>query len=183
MIENIIGKRYARALSATLENDSALETVLRSVKSIGEAFQVEPQLTRFFAHPGIPRENKISMVNDLCDRVKAQTEVRKLLTLLVERKKILFLNNIAEHFEEVVDQRLSQARAVVVSAYPLTGKNQERLETSLQRITGKKVLVEMATDESLIAGVIIRMGSLVADATVKNRLATLKRYIEKEEGT
>ncbi|MFQ5717623.1 MAG: ATP synthase F1 subunit delta, partial [Nitrospinales bacterium] len=152
MIENIIGKRYARALSATLENDSALETVLRSVKSIGEAFQVEPQLTRFFAHPGIPRENKISMVNDLCDRVKAQTEVRKLLTLLVERKKILFLNNIAEHFEEVVDQRLSQARAVVVSAYPMTGKNQERLETSQQRNTGKKVLVEMATDESLIAG-------------------------------
>jgi len=181
MIENIIGKRYAHALSATFPDDSRLEVVLRTVKSIGEAFQTEPQLARFFAHPGIPRENKLAMVEALCGRVEADENVRKLLALLVERKKILYLRNIAEHFETMVDRRLRRVRAGVVSARPLSEKNLERLKTSLKRITGKEVLIESTLDESLIAGVIVRVGSLVADATVKNRLAVLKRNIEKEE--
>ena len=51
-------------------------------------------------------------------------------------------------------------------------------EVSLIDLLGRD---EITIDESLIAGVIIRMGSLVADATVKNRLATLKYFLEKKE--
>lgn len=181
MIENIIGKRYANALSAGLEDHSQLRQALQGIESIGEAFKTEPRLARFFSHPGIPDENKMGMVNELCDKLSAGVEIRKLLTLLVERRKILFLPNIVEHFEAVVDKRLEQVRAAVVSAHPLSEQNIERLKSSLKRITGKEVLIETTLDESLIAGVVIRVGSLVADATVKNRLAALKHYIEKEE--
>ncbi|MFQ5672119.1 MAG: ATP synthase F1 subunit delta [Nitrospinales bacterium] len=181
MIEHIIGKRYAHALSATFPDDSGLEEVLRTVKTISGAFETEPRLIRFFAHPGIPGENKIAMVGELCGRVKANKDVKSLLTLLVKRKKILYLKNIAEHFETVVDKRLRRVRAGVVSARPLSKTHLDRLKTSLKRITGKEVLIESTLDESLIAGVIVRVGSLVADATVKNRLAALKRNIEKEE--
>jgi F-type H+-transporting ATPase subunit delta len=117
----------------------------------------------------------------LCDRLKAENVVRNLLGILVQRRKVLFLKNIADYFESVVDERLNQVRVSVISAHPLTGENIEKLKTGLNRILGKTVLIETTEDQSLIAGIQLQVGDQVADATIKNRLAILKRTIEKEE--
>ena len=122
-----------------------------------------------------------ALVNQLCDRLKAEQVVRNLLGILVQRRKILFLKNIADYFESVVDERLNQARVNVISAHPLTRENIEKLKTGLNRILGKTVLIETSEDQTLIGGIQLQVGDQVADATIKNRLAILKRTIEKEE--
>ena len=96
-------------------------------------------------------------------------------------ERILFLKNISDYFESVVDERLNQVRVSVISAHPLTDENIEKLKTGLNRILGKTVLIETTEDQSLIAGIQLQVGDQVADATIKNRLAILKRTIEKEE--
>jgi len=110
-----------------------------------------------------------------------QPEIKNLLTMLVERRKVLRLKNILEFFQVTVDQRLGRVRAQISSANELGNKQVKNLTESLEKITGKDVLVETVIDESLIGGIVLRMGSMVADASVKNRLATMKRYIQKEE--
>lgn len=181
MIENIVSKRYAEALSDTISEPSRLKPALGSLQAFCNAFRAEPSLTRFFANPAIPLANKNALVGELCDRLNVADSVRNLLRMLNERKKILYLPNIAAYFKNVVDQRLDRLRVDVVSASPLTGDQIERLRTSLSRIFGKDILIETQEDESLIGGMVLRVGSLVVDATIKNRLALLKRSIEKEE--
>ena len=181
MIENVISKRYAKALSGSITDESALVRALKNLKEFGGAFEIDRQLERFFSHPGISVTKKNALVCQLCDRLKIENVVRNLLGILVQRRKILFLKNIAYYFESVVDQRLNQVRVSVVSAYPLTDKNIEKLKTGLNRILGKTILIETTEDQSLIAGIQLKVGDQVADATIKNRLAILKRTIEKEE--
>jgi F-type H+-transporting ATPase subunit delta len=181
MIENIIGKRYAQALSSAIQEDSRLSSALENLTDICGAFEEDPQLARFFANPAISDENKIGFLKDLEGQIKVEPEVKNLLALLVERRKILRLKNILEFFQVTVDQRLGRVRAQINSAEELSNKQIEGLTESLRKITGKDVLVETVVDESLIGGVVFRMGSLVADASVKNRLAIMKRYIQKEE--
>jgi len=82
----------------------------------------------------------------------------------------------------VVDERQNQVRASVTSASELSAANKERLASELGRVLGKTVLIETRVDESLIGGVLLRVGDRVADATLKNRLALLQRKIETEEG-
>lgn len=181
MIENIIGKRYAVALSNSIDDEGLLHRVRENLKALREAFETDRQLGRFFSHPGIPWEKKNALVKELCDRLQAEEVVRNLLTILTQRQKILFLKNIADYFEGVVDERLNQVRVHVTSAHPLTDANIEQLKTGLNRILGKTVLIETSEDASLIGGIELRVGDQVADATIKNRLAILKRTIEKEE--
>lgn len=181
MIENIIGKRYADALSGSIENSAQLSEALKGLQAFCDAFRVEPQLGHFFANPGIPQASKIGMVRELGERLKLHADVLSLLVMLVERKKIEYAGNIAECFEGLADKRLAQIRASVISAHPLSDENIARLKSALKSITGKDVLIETSVDEILIGGVVLRLGDLVADATIKNRLATLKRFIEKEE--
>jgi len=181
MIENQIGKRFADALSGAVTDDKRLQTALENLRWFQDAFDAEPNLGRFFIHPGFSQDKKADLVKEMCDRVKALDEVRNLLKLLVERNKMMYLKNITEFFENAVDQRLKQVRVNVVSAYPLSDAQQKKLKSTLERILGKSAILEASVDESLIGGMRLNVGSLVADSTIKNSLALLKRSIEQEE--
>ena len=181
MIENVISKRYAEALSGSISDEGMLSRALENLKAFGDAFEADRQLEHFFSHPGISADKKSALVGELCDRLQTEGVVRNLLTLLTQRKKILFLNNIASYFEAVVDERLGQVRVHVTSAFLLTNENLDQLKTGLHRILGKTILIDASEDNSLIGGIQLRVGDQVADATIKNRLAILKRTIEKEE--
>ena len=181
MIENQIGKRFAEALSESISDNKRVQTALENLRWFQDAFQTESQLNRFFIHPSFPKENKAALVKEMCDRVSALDEVRNLLRLLVERNKMMFLKNITEFFEYTVAKRLSQARVEVVSACPLNDAQVKKLQSALERILGKSAIVDVSVDEDLIGGLRLNVGSLVADATIKNSLALLKRSIEQEE--
>ena len=181
MIENQIGKRFAEALSGSISDDKHLQTALENLKWFHDAFQTEPSLNRFFINPSFPQENKAALIQEMCDRVSALDEVRNLLKLLVDRNKIVFLKNITDFFEHAVAKRLNQVRVEVASAYPLSDAQQDKLKSTLERVLGKTAILETRVDESLIGGMRLSVGSLVADATIKNNLALLKQSIEQEE--
>ncbi|MDA0692427.1 MAG: ATP synthase F1 subunit delta [Nitrospinae bacterium] len=181
MIENLIGKRYAEALSSSVKDDSLLNSVLENLQAIQSAFAGQNQLSGIFANPAIPLEKKNNLVGALCDRLKVEQGVRNLMLMLSERNKVLFLKNISEYFEKIVDRRLNQIRVSVRSADNLTSDNIERLRSALSNNFGKTVLIDTHVDESLIGGVQLKIGDQVADATIKNRLTLLKQKLEKEE--
>ena len=181
MLENQVGKRYAEALSGNIEDDSQLGNALQSLEAFGEAMKTEKQLLRFFEHPSVSKEKKKNIIEELCSRLQTGDKVGNLLVMLNERGKIIFLDKIIEYFAQVVDRRLGQTRVQVTSAYSLSDANTDRLKTALNKILGKTILIDTEVDESLIGGVMLRIGDQVADDTIRNRLDILKRTIEKEE--
>ena len=181
MIENVISKRYAKALSGSISDEGTLKRALESLKAFADAIETDKQLERFFLHPGIPEAKKTALVDELCNRLQVENMVRSLLTTLTLRRKVLFLKYIAGYFEAVVNERLNQVKVHITSAHPLSNKNIDKLKTGLNRIFGKTILIDTNEDQSLIGGIQLQVGDQVADATIKNRLAILKRTIEKEE--
>ena len=181
MLENQIGKRYAEALSGNILDTAALEKALENLKAFDEAMKTEKLLVRFFEHPSIATEKKKNLVQELCSRLAVEDKVSNMLIMLNERSKILYLEKIVEYFEKVVDRRLNRKRVHAISAHPLTNENIDRLKAALNKILGKTILIDTEVDESLIGGIMLRIGDQVADDTIRNRLEILKRTIEKEE--
>jgi len=181
MLENQVGKRYAEALSANISDTSLLEKALENLKSFDEAVKTEPQLDQFFKHPSMALEKKNKVVEDICSRLGVDEKVSNLMTLLNDRDRMLYLGKIVEYFELEVDSRLNRMRVHVTSAHPLTTANTDRLKVALNKILGKTILIDTDVDESLIGGIMLRIGDQVADDTIRNRLEILKRTIENEE--
>ena len=181
MIENVIGKRFAEALSDSITEEARLKSALENLGEIGRAFQTDPQLSGFFLNPSIPQENKEALAGELCEKLGVEKEVGKLINMLVQRKKMIYLENIRQYFEEAVDRRLNQARVHVTSAFPMSDSNIENLKSSLSRVLEKNILIDSKVDESLLGGMKLNVGGLVADSTIKNSLALLKKAIENEE--
>ena len=182
MLENQVGKRYAEALSGNISDTGALEKALQDLQAFDAAIKGENELARFFEHPSISTEKKKNVVQDICSRLGIEDKVSNMMILLNERGKILFLEKIVEYFEYVVDRRLNRTRVHVTSAHPLTAENMDRLKAALNKILEKTILIDTEVDESLIGGIMLRIGDQVADDTIRNRLEILKRLIEKEEG-
>ncbi len=181
MLENVIGKRYADALSKSIEDTEKLDGVLWSLQGFCSAFETQPDLVRFFAHPGISQASKTQMVQKLCDHLKAGDAVRSMILVLTERKKVLFLRSIANYFEQAADKRLNQVRVTVSATAELAKEQVSRLRDALGRILDKKIIIETRVDKSLIGGITLQVGDTVADASLRNRLSILKQAIEKEE--
>ncbi len=179
MLENAIGKRYADALSRSIPDDSKLDGALEHLNSLNQAFTDQPELKRFFSHPGIPLDRKEEMVRNLCSQMNIGTEILNLALMLTERLKILFLGSIVAHFEKAVDARLNQVRVSAVGTYALDADQVNRLTEALNRILGKKIIIETRVDASILGGLIVQIGDQVADASLRNSLSIMKQAIEK----
>ena len=74
---------------------------------------------------------------------------------------------------QILDERSGVISADVISAQPLPAETTEALAKTLGDITGKKVNLNFATDETLLGGIVTRIGSTVYDGSVRNQLERL----------
>lgn len=64
--------------------------------------------------------------------------------------------------------------AEVLSAQPLSDKNQAALEKEIRRALGSKVQVNASVDPSLLGGMIVKVGSRMVDSSLKSKLQKLE---------
>ena len=100
--------------------------------------------------------------------------------MLIDHRRIGQISAIREAFEAAIDQRTGFVKADVTSAQALTGPQRGALEAELIKLTGKRVRMQFATDETLIGGVLARIGSTVYDGSVRGQLDALKRRLATE---
>jgi F-type H+-transporting ATPase subunit delta len=81
---------------------------------------------------------------------------------------------MADAFLADLARRRGEVRAEVVSARPLSDAQYQRLLEMLRRATGGKVAVDAAVDESLIGGLVVRVGSRQIDTSLKTKLLRLQ---------
>jgi len=101
---------------------------------------------------------------------------------LVELKgRMRYLEEIVEEFETLARQRLGEQVVVAESAYPLDDEEREALVDVLGRRVGKRVILREKVVPELMAGLRLKMGDLVMDASAKMRLEALERELVRED--
>ena len=115
----------------------------------------------------------------LINRVFAQTSVpvRNLIGLLVRRGRIEQLPRVAEEFRRLDDQRQGIVHATATSALPLNDTEIRALTARLEQMTGGRVALQTDVDESLLGGLVVRVGSRLIDASVRGRLERLRNQL------
>ena len=103
------------------------------------------------------------------------------LNLLVQKKRAGVLPDIAEVFRMMVDVEMNVCQGSVVTATELSGDLQEKLQATLEKITGKKVVLSTQVDPAIIGGMVAKVGDLVLDGSLITQLKGLKESIKGSE--
>jgi F-type H+-transporting ATPase subunit delta len=93
--------------------------------------------------------------------------------VLLKNQRLGELKEISNRLGHVLDERSGVVAAVVTTARPLPENLKANLEESLAVSTGRKVRLSFATDESIIGGLVARIGSTIFDGSIESQLERL----------
>ena len=178
MTNKTAATRYARALlDVGVKEKADLEQVEQELAQFVDLFKQNPLLEKVLLNPAVPVPRKRAAVAELVARAKPAGIVGKLLTLLADRDRLVLLPDlVASYRERLLDYR-KIVRAEVTTAAPLGGDRAKALESSLARVTGRSVVLDMRVDASIIGGVVARGGSTVYDGSVTRQLEKIKERL------
>jgi F-type H+-transporting ATPase subunit delta len=172
-----IARRYATALADVAIERGDTDAVQKELAEWDTMISSNPQLREAFGNPTIPYEQKQNLLRELTKKTNIGPTTANFLQVLLRNQRINEIGEVSKRFALILDQRVGVVAAQVTTARPLPKKSVQSLETKLTSVTGKKVRLTFATDQGLIGGVIVRIGSTIYDGSVRNQLQQVERQL------
>jgi F-type H+-transporting ATPase subunit delta len=173
-----VASTYARAfadvvLSAHLDADRCIA----ELRAISDLLAESSELRRVWENPAIPADQKRRVLDVIAERDGVSLQVRNLVAVLIDHRRIHFLDPIIRQLEKELDARLGVAEAEITSARDLGAAEKREFEVQVGKLTGKKVRARYGQDASLLGGAVVRLGSTIYDGSVKGQLERIREEI------
>ncbi len=169
-ISSEIVEPYAEALMSLAQSQDLTDQIGQDVDSLLSFLRESEELRQFLASPLVKAELKKAVLRQVTGE-QLHPYVLNFLMLLVDRRRIFFLEGICQHYQALLRKLNHTVLAEVISTVDLTEEQQQTITQKVQQMTGAE-RVELATsiDPDLIGGVIIKVGSQVLDASIRGQL-------------
>ena len=179
MIKTAVARRYAQALFELLDA-STIEPTRAALTGLDQAIKDSAALRHVVASPAYGTEVKISVLAELGSRLGCPPVGQTFLGQLVKKNRVGFLPEISEAFGKLADASKGTQQITVSSAAAIPPAEQDRIRTRLREMLKRQVEVTFHTDARHLAGMQIRLGSMVVDSTVRGRLQAMQSLLTKE---
>jgi F-type H+-transporting ATPase subunit delta len=161
---------YAQALLSLGQSNNLIDDFNNDAGLILETLSGSDELKVFFANPAISEETKRAVVDQVFGG-KVNGTMQNFIKLLVDRQRADCLDGICQEFQAQVRKLKGAVLAQVTSTVPLNDAQLQGVRDRVASMTGaQQVQVETSIDPELLGGVIIKVGSQVIDASLKNQL-------------
>ena len=173
MSSQTVARRYASALADVVIPRNEQTQVREELAVWDRMIQSNPALLEAFSNPTVAYEQKAKVLNELIARTKARQTTANFLRILLKNQRLAELPEVNAKLDQVLDERSGVVSAQVTSARPVSDSMKLALEKKLAEITGKRIRLSFGTDESLLGGIVTRIGSTIYDGSVRNQLKRL----------
>jgi F-type H+-transporting ATPase subunit delta len=164
---------YATAMVEVARAEGVLAGVEDDLFRFARTFEASDELRMALTDPQLPIERRLGVIDDLVGG-KALAQSTALLSMVIAAGQASDLPAIVDRFVELAVAERSHEVAEVRTAIPLDDKQIERLAAALGKATGKQVEVKVILDESVLGGIVARVGDTVIDGSIRHRLEKLK---------
>lgn len=180
MTLSAVATRYANALADVVTAaGSALtpQAALAELRAFESAIRESPALAAALETPAIAPSRKKAVIARLVELLKLSPVTRNFLFILTDRRRTGALSEIVRAVEAVFDERTGVLPAQIAAAGDMNEADRAALAAQLEKIAGKRIRMTFAIDESLIGGVVAKVGSTVYDGSVRGSLESLQRRL------
>ncbi len=177
MINSGIAKRYARAFFDIAGEDKLYEKYYEELSGFAGIVQRDKNLREFLANPIFEQTEKKAVVEAIIQKIAMSEMTTNFLKLLVDKKRIGLLAEIADYYRELMDEVLKRVRVSVKTAFPLPVSVTEEIKQGLEQMTGKQTEVTIEEDQSLMGGIVIRVGDTLYDGSIKTQLSNIRNLL------
>jgi F-type H+-transporting ATPase subunit delta len=173
------GKRYAQAAFELALEKNELESWRAGLKRVAELSGNE-ELMALLQSPRVPFDAKKDLLRKQLGEIHPL--VSNLAFLLVGKGIFGLTGDIFKQFNNLLDAHQGMERAEVTAAVPLSDEEKGIISSRLGKFVGRKVAVDAQVDASLIGGFIARVGDMLIDGSIRQRLESLKKSLIEVRG-
>ena len=177
MSSQTVARRYASALADVVIERNEAQLVQAELSAWAKMITDNGSLLEAFSNPTVAYEQKQNLLNALIARTKVRPTTSNFLRTLLKNQRLSDLPEVNAKLVQILDERSGIVSAEITSARPVSDSARTLLEEKLAEMTGKKARLTFATDESLLGGIVTRIGSTVYDGSVKNQLSRLREEL------
>ena len=176
-----IAEVYSRALFEVAKENDVLDRIRDELGEFVEAIENEDEggseLRLFFYSPYFSSEEKSAGVDKIVSG--ADERLVNFLKLLAERHRMPALPRIKRAFEDLWAEENQLLSVSVTAAVELDDELVKSIGDRIEEQTGRKVVLSSQTDPDVLGGLIVRVGNMVLDASVRNRLERIRKSVAK----
>ena len=172
---NSTSKSYALALYELAKENSELNKIEDEMKSLNKLLNESSSFKEMISSPTITKEDKKNVIFVIADQNNFSENLKKFLGFIAIKNRLFFLDKIIETFLNLVSNNKGELKAKLVSSKKLSEEEQKKIQSELSKDFKSSISIDYKHDPDLIAGLIIQVGSLMIDTSIKTKLKKLEK--------
>ncbi|WP_078059286.1 F0F1 ATP synthase subunit delta [Tropicimonas marinistellae] len=177
-ISSSIAARYAQALFDLGLEEGKIDTLEADIDALAAALDASDDLRGMINDPIYSRAEQTAAITALAERMGLSDVSRNGLGLMASNRRLFVLPQVLQALREMIADHKGEVTADVTSASVLSPDQSAALTETLKARFGKEIKLNTTVDESLIGGLIVKVGSKMVDTSVRAKLAALQNAMK-----
>ena len=172
-------ERYSLALYELSSENNVLSQVEDQSSSILNLISSSKDFSNLITDPTNNQDDLLKVINSISDNNKFESLLKNFLSFLVTKRRFFYVEQILKSFIETCSQKRGELKAELKSAKELSSDEISKITDELTKNFSSKIKLNYKYDESLIGGLVVQVGSIMVDTSIKNKLQQIEnRMIE-----
>jgi F-type H+-transporting ATPase subunit delta len=171
----VVARTYARALFDAAKEQGKLDEIREELDTFVAAIREVPELRALIRNPQLDPQAKAEALTAVLQ--SADELLRNFARLVAEKGRAPMLEEIAREYNALVAAEERILNVELTTAYELSDNEADSIVKQIEEAAGRRVDAERTVDPELIGGVVVKVGTLEVDSSVRGRLERLRREL------
>ena len=169
-----VASRYAKALFDLVLESDEVRKLEKDVESLSVALEISQELRDLISSPLYTRHNQKSAIVAICEKMKLLSNLTNTLALMASKRRLFVMEAFLDHLNVLIANHKGEITADVVSAKTLTKVQSDKIAKAIKKRVGKEIKINASVDETIIGGIVIKVGSKMIDTSIRSKLSSLQ---------
>lgn len=173
-----IADRYAAAVYELAKDGKKTKAIETDLTALSDALDASEEFNALISSPIYTRAEQGSAIAAIAKKMKLSPIMGNTLALMASKRRLFVLPQLVQALRARIAEDKGEVTAEVTSAKALTKAQSDKLAKSLKKTFGKTVTIQSSVDESLIGGLIVKVGSKMIDTSIRSKLSSLQNTMK-----
>ena len=173
-----IAQRYASAVFDIAKEGKAIKAIETDLDALSGALTDSEDFRNLINSPVYTRDEQGAAIAAISKKMKLSPTLANTLALMATKRRLFVLPALVKTLRDTIAEDKGEVTAEVTSAKALTKAQSDNLAKSLKATTGKSVTLQTTVDETLIGGLIVKVGSKMIDTSIRSKLNSLQNVMK-----
>ena len=172
---NSTSKSYALALYELSKENSEVDKIETEIKSFYQLLKESSDFKEMILSPTVLKEDKKNVIFTIADKNNFSQNLKKFLGFVALKNRLFYLSSIIENFLNLISNSKGEIKAKLISSKELSQGEKQKIKNDLSKNFKSFLNIDYTYDPDLIAGLIIQIGSVMIDTSIRTKLKKLEK--------